>query len=128
MSNASLLYVSKSGDTMTGALNLPTDGLNVGSGELVTSGGNVGIGTSSPVASLQVQSTASTNLAQIGDAPLDSLPHIMSVGKNVTNPLDPSNTIPYLTFDVSPTITQNTNESAPNTGYFFGMVSGISVG
>lgn len=33
--------VLKTGDTMTGALNLPTDGLNVGSGEFYVSGGNV---------------------------------------------------------------------------------------
>jgi hypothetical protein len=40
--------VSKSGDTMTGALNLPSNGLAVGTNQLVVSGGNVGIGTASP--------------------------------------------------------------------------------
>lgn len=33
--------VNKSGDTMVGALNLPSNGLNVGSGQLQVSGGNV---------------------------------------------------------------------------------------
>lgn len=33
--------VLKSGDTMTGALNLPSNGLNVGSGQLTVTGGNV---------------------------------------------------------------------------------------
>ena len=36
--------VSKAGDTMTGVLNLPTDGLTVGSSQLVASGGKVGVG------------------------------------------------------------------------------------
>jgi len=40
--------VAKSGDTMTGTLNLPTNGLVVGTNQLVVSGGNVGIGTSNP--------------------------------------------------------------------------------
>jgi len=40
--------VSKGGDTMTGALNLPANGLVVGANQLVVTGGNVGIGISSP--------------------------------------------------------------------------------
>lgn len=36
--------VNKSGDTMTGALALPANGLTVGTDQFVTSGGNVGIG------------------------------------------------------------------------------------
>ncbi len=40
--------VNRAGDTMTGALNLPSNGLVVGTNQLVTSGGNIGIGTSSP--------------------------------------------------------------------------------
>jgi len=46
--------VAKSGDTMTGTLSLPADGLNVGAGQLVISGGKVGIGTSSPTERLDV--------------------------------------------------------------------------
>lgn len=45
--------VSKTGDTMTGALNLPANGLAVGSTQLVVSGGKVGIGTASPTVSLE---------------------------------------------------------------------------
>lgn len=38
-------YVKKTGDSMTGALSLPVNGLAVGTNQLVVSGGNVGIGT-----------------------------------------------------------------------------------
>ena len=47
--------VSKSGDTMTGPLELPSNGLIVGNDQLVVSGGKVGIGTASPSAKLQVE-------------------------------------------------------------------------
>ena len=40
--------VSKSGDTMTGILNLPVDGLVVGTNQLVAAGGRIGIGTATP--------------------------------------------------------------------------------
>ena len=51
-------YVAKAGDTMTGALILPSNGLTVGTNQLVTSGSNVGIGTSSPSTTLTVNGTA----------------------------------------------------------------------
>jgi hypothetical protein len=54
MSDASTLYVSKFGDTMTGVLYLPANGLKVGTSQLAVSGGNVGIGTTSPAYSLEV--------------------------------------------------------------------------
>jgi|GEM_PF-4325759 len=50
--------VSKSGDSMTGALNLPLNGLAVGTTQLVVSGGNVGIGTPGPRAKLDVNGGA----------------------------------------------------------------------
>lgn len=46
--------VSKNGDTMTGTLNLPANGLVVGTNQLAVSGGNIGIGTSSPTEKLEV--------------------------------------------------------------------------
>ncbi|MCX7944139.1 MAG: hypothetical protein N2746_06485, partial [Deltaproteobacteria bacterium] len=46
--------VNRAGDTMTGALNLPANGLNVGGGQLVATGGNVGIGTGAPKSRLHV--------------------------------------------------------------------------
>lgn len=49
-------YVKKTGDSMTGPLTVPTDGLSVGSDQLALSGGRVGIGTSSPGALLEVGS------------------------------------------------------------------------
>jgi len=50
-------YVQKAGDTMTGALNLPSNGLLVGpllTPELAVSGGKVGVGTASPAGDLDV--------------------------------------------------------------------------
>lgn len=46
--------VTKAGDTMTGTLTLPSDGLLAGGSQLVLAGGNVGIGTSTPNATLDV--------------------------------------------------------------------------
>lgn len=48
-------YVAKTGDTMTGVLNLPADGLIVGTSQLVTNNGRVGIGTASPSGILDVK-------------------------------------------------------------------------
>jgi hypothetical protein len=48
-------FVAKSGDTMTGTLNLPADGLSVGGGQITASGGNVGIGTKYPAGPLDVR-------------------------------------------------------------------------
>ena len=41
-------YVAKAGDTMTGTLNLPANGLFAGGNQLSLFGGNVGIGTATP--------------------------------------------------------------------------------
>lgn len=46
--------VAKAGDTMTGVLNLPANGLTVGTNQLVISGGKVGIGTSGPGGKLEI--------------------------------------------------------------------------
>jgi hypothetical protein len=46
--------VKKGGDSMTGALSLPANGLSVGVSQLVVSGGNVGIGKASPATALDV--------------------------------------------------------------------------
>jgi len=47
-------FVNKAGDTMSGTLNLASNGLVVGTTQLVVSGGNVGIGTATPGAKLDV--------------------------------------------------------------------------
>jgi hypothetical protein len=52
--------VQKSGDTMSGALNLPSNGLVVGTNQLTVSSGNVGVGTTTPTADLEVATTAGT--------------------------------------------------------------------
>jgi len=54
--------VKKSGDTMWGALELPLDGLKVGSNQLVAAGEKIGIGTDSPSVLLDVAGTV-----KIGD-------------------------------------------------------------
>jgi hypothetical protein len=46
--------IARTGDTMTGALNLPKDGLVVGNDQLVLAGGNMGLGTTSPSARLTI--------------------------------------------------------------------------
>ncbi|MFZ9595305.1 MAG: beta strand repeat-containing protein, partial [Bdellovibrionia bacterium] len=46
--------LNRSGDTMSGVLSLPTDGLRIGSSQLVVSNSRVGIGTSTPSVSLQI--------------------------------------------------------------------------
>ena len=48
-------FVAVAGSTMTGVLNLPANGLVAGSNQLVLSGGNVGIGTTSPYGTLDVR-------------------------------------------------------------------------
>ncbi|MBI5527561.1 MAG: hypothetical protein HY897_14610 [Deltaproteobacteria bacterium] len=49
-------FVNTDGDTMTGALSLPADGLvaDAANSQLVLSGGNVGIGTPTPLTKLEV--------------------------------------------------------------------------
>ena len=51
--------VAKSGDTMTGILNLPSDGLAIGETQLVTRRGNVGIGRVPVANQLEVDGEAS---------------------------------------------------------------------
>ena len=47
-------YVNKGGSTMTGTLNLPSNGLVVGTNQLIVTGGDVGIGTAAPSEKLEV--------------------------------------------------------------------------
>lgn len=54
-------WVNEAGDTMTGTLNLATDGLVAGTDQLVISGGNVGIGTASPGSTLDVDGDINTS-------------------------------------------------------------------
>ena len=54
------VYVNVSGDTMTGTLNLPLNGLVAGTNQLVLTGGSVGIGTTTPTAKLHVENATGT--------------------------------------------------------------------
>ena len=49
--------LAKAGDTMSGSLTLPANGLVAGTNQLVLSGGNVGIGTTAPTKALDVAGT-----------------------------------------------------------------------
>ena len=60
-------YVNVAGDTMSGTLTLPANGLAVGTDQLVVSGGNVGIGTTSPARKLDVN--GAIKLADEGSKP-----------------------------------------------------------
>ena len=60
--------VAKSGDTMTGALTLPANGLTVGTDQLVATGGNVGIGTTSPTFNLDVSGGAGNGIRYLNTA------------------------------------------------------------
>lgn len=61
--------VKKTGDTMTGPLVLPANGVTLGTDQLVASGGLVGIGTNAPQARLHVGTPAATaNAVIISDA------------------------------------------------------------
>lgn len=58
--------VQKSGDTMTGALNLPTGGLNVGSSQFVVlADGKVGIGDPAPETNFKVAGGNSSTLIRV---------------------------------------------------------------
>jgi hypothetical protein len=61
----SMAYVWKSGDTMTGALTLPANGLVAGTNQLVLSGGNVGIGVTAPVATLDVEGSSADQIVSV---------------------------------------------------------------
>jgi hypothetical protein len=59
-------YVAKSGDTMTGTLNLPADGLRVGNDQLHVSGGSVGVGPTEPGSKLDIFSSSIGPILRIG--------------------------------------------------------------
>ncbi len=66
-------YVNTAGDTMTGGLGLPLNGLTVGVNQLVASGGKIGIGTAAPAEQLEITgnlrlpaTTATTGIIKSG--------------------------------------------------------------
>lgn len=59
------LYVKKPGDTMTGTLTLPADGLAVGAGQLLLSGGNILLGTATGNSKVQIGGSLSLPLTVV---------------------------------------------------------------
>ena len=81
-------YVAVAGSTMTGTLNLPLNGLIAGTTQLVLSGGNVGIGTTSPVSKLDVKGGISAgSYAGINAAPTNGMIISGNVGIGTTSPV-----------------------------------------
>jgi hypothetical protein len=68
--------VNKAGDTMTGALALPANGLTVGTNQLIATGGFVDIGVSAPVTTLHI--ATSEIIERVGG----SSPHLVLRGQN----------------------------------------------
>ncbi|MFZ9595410.1 MAG: tail fiber domain-containing protein, partial [Bdellovibrionia bacterium] len=66
--------VSRAGDSMTGTLSLPANGLAVGSNQLVVSGGNVGIGVATPSDALMLSGNLVVPYRAWNTGPLVSLP------------------------------------------------------
>jgi hypothetical protein len=66
VANIGYTPVNKAGDTMTGTLALPSNGLVVGTNQLVVSSGNVGIGTATPISTLHIgdEGTTTTDTRQ----------------------------------------------------------------
>ena len=77
MSAATDKWVDMTGDTMTGTLNLPSDGLRVATNQLVVTGGRVGLGTAFPNEQLEITgnlrlpaTTSSTGIIRSGSGTL----------------------------------------------------------
>lgn len=79
---ASSTYVELAGDTMTGTLNLPSNGLVVGTSQLIVSGGNVGVNKAVPTSTLDVDGT----ISHTGLSPTDgtSIDQVKQITKSLT--------------------------------------------
>lgn len=58
--------VLKTGDTMTGTLNLPTDGLTIGSTQLIATNGSINVGTTVSTGKFNVSGASGSTLANFG--------------------------------------------------------------
>jgi len=73
-------FVNVAGDTLSGKLNLPNDGLSVGTNQFVVSGGWAGFGTLAPAYHVEVSSATDTQLALRSTAPQGRVWSIQSSG------------------------------------------------
>jgi hypothetical protein len=92
IANTDARYVLKAGDTMTGTLNLPANGLVAGGTQLALSGGKVGVGTNGPNTQLQVVGAGGGSrlygigiTGAVGDAALNV---VAGAGEQITNGLN----------------------------------------
>lgn len=82
LTGAASLNVLKAGDTMSGTLNLPVNGLVVDTTQLVASGGNIGIGTASPASGLDALNSVRLGL---GPSSLTTLNGAITAGSPATS-------------------------------------------
>ena len=101
------VYVNQDGDTMTGTLFLPTDGLFVGGNQLIVAGGNVGVNTGAPGSKLSIKGNVSIGSNYAGvSAPANGL---VVEGKMGIGSASPTNQLSILgTADISDRVGINT--------------------
>ena len=102
--------VNKAGDTMSGTLNLPSNGLAVGTNQLIVSSGNTGLGINSPQAKLHVGAETISVGSIIS----------MSTQQIISKPVD-GDTVPLYLINSQVASAGSTNETV---GLGFGMFNG----
>jgi hypothetical protein len=105
-------YVKKAGDTMTGTLAIPANGLQAGGSQLVLASGNVGIGEASPVEKLVVGQGGNILLKASGDDAGDIIFQTSTgtqKGRVYTAPAAGQNKLHLTSGDNIPDITIGTN-------------------
>src|SRR5437762_2627495 len=80
-------FVQKSGDTITGTLNLPNNGLQVGANQITTSAARVGIGVTPTLGKLQISTPALGDYAVYAENNFTGSANAVGiVGRSVNNP------------------------------------------